>query len=752
MAYRLVTAPWMVVWLTASAVGLQAATLVRDGKPAAAVVLPAEPAPDERLAAEELIAHVRRIAGVDLPSVTPGAVPAGLLPIRIGGAADPQLEALVRQNGTDPGSFALVATADGVSVRGLSPEGTLFGVYELLEQLGVRWFMPGDFGTVIPRAKTLAIEPQRTVQVPSFKSRHLQTVSRQGKWYRRVRLGGPMFPGCHGIKIGRPSVEQEPELFALHGGKRHRRQLCISNPEVLRRAVETTKAYFRKHPEAPWIGMGPGDGGGFCECPRCRALDGGDYDPLYNEVSVTDRYVWFFNRVLDGIADEFPDKKLCFYAYHRYIRPPVRTKPHRRIVPAFAPIGYCRVHGMSNPLCPERAYIRTLVEGWSRLVPEFYERGYYFNLACPGFPFNKIHAIRDEVQLYRRLGVAGWRVETMPHWGSMTPSIYLAARLFWNADADVDALKRDFYGKFFGPAAGPMGRYVEQTIAALRDGNYHTGCSYNMPDFYPPPLRRRLRADLDEAARQAGDGLYAQRVAAFRLTFDYLEHFLAMLDHRNAFDFQAAQRDLDALRAVRQKAMDHDPPLLHPRAATSYMRRFWAPCTEQGAERLGRGELVAGLPDQWAFRIDSTGAGEAFRWWRARLPEGDWQRLRTKTASWSDQGLRYYKGIAWYRARVTVPARFRGRKVLLWFGGVDEKAKVWVNDRLLGESFAPGPGLPGVPGAFKPFELDATDAVRFGGENVVVVKVTNEQLNELGTGGITAPVLFYAPAVETTDR
>ncbi|MFW6161997.1 MAG: DUF4838 domain-containing protein [Planctomycetota bacterium] len=749
MRYRLLTALWMVA---CTAPGLRAATLVREGKAAAAVVLPVEPEPDERLAAEELIEHVLKISGAKLATVPPGKVPQGLLPIRLGGAADPRLDALVREQGADPASFALVVTPEGVAVRGLSAEGTLFGVYELLEQLGVRWFMPGEFGTVLPNAKTLTVEAQRTVQVPSFKSRHLQTVSQRDKWYRRVRLGGPRFPGCHGIKIGKASVKDEPELFALHNGTRHRRQLCVSNPEVLRRAIETTRAYFRKHPDHPWIGMGPGDGGGFCQCPRCQALDAGDYDPLYNAVSVTDRYVGFFNRVLEGIADEFPDKKLCFYAYHRYIRPPVRVKPSRRIVPAFAPIGYCRVHGMSNPLCPERAYIRTLVEGWSKLVPEFYERGYYFNLACPGFPFNKIHAIRDEVDVYRRLGVAGWRVETMPHWGSMTPSIYLAARLFWNAEADVDALKQDFYAKFFGPAAEPMGRYVEATIAALRDGNYHTGSSFNMPDFYPPRLRRRLRADLDEAARLAPDGLYADRVAAFRLPFDFLEHFLAMLDHRNAFDFQAAQRDLDALRAVRQKAVAHDPPLLYPRAARSYMRRFWAPCTEQGAERLRRGDLVAGLPDQWAFRIDSTGAGEAFQWWSARLPESDWQRLRTKTASWSDQGLRYYKGLAWYRARVTIPARFRGRKVMLWFGGVDEKAKVWVNDRLLGESFAPGPGLPGVPRAFKPFELNATEALRFGAENVVTVKITNERLNELGTGGITAPVMFYAPAQEANTR
>ena len=726
------------------------ATLVKDGAPRAVIVLPAEAEPDEAEAAQELTSHILKMSGATLRTATEPVE--GMTPIYLGRAADRSLEALIAEKGADPASFAIVVTEAKVSIRGLSAEGTLFGVYELLEQLGVRWFMPGDFGTVIPKAKTIAIPAQTTIQAPTFRCRHLQSVSHQCKrnnykWYRRVRLGGPFFPGSHGIRIPKQILEERPDLFALRDGERKGRQLCVSNPDVLKYAIEYTKDYFQKHPDAPWMGMGPSDGGGFCECEKCKALDGNDWDPLYCEYSVTDRYVWFFNKVLEGISDEFPDRKLCFYAYHGYIRPPQKNEPSARLVPALAPIGYCRIHGMSNPVCPERAYVRTLMEAWAKLVPEVYERGYYFNLACPGFPFNKIHAIRDEVRIAKELGVAGWRVETVPNWGSMSPSIYLAAKLFWDADADVDALKQDFYTRFFGSASKPMGRYFEKTIAALRDGNYHTGCSFNMPDFYPADLRRALRADLEEAARLAKDAPYAARVAAMRLPFDFLEHFVAMLDHRNAFDFAAAYRDLEAMRAVREKAIEHEPPLLYARSARSYMKRFWSPATESGYERLEDGELVAGLPDRWAFRIDSTDAGEHFRWWRRDLRGDDWQQLRTKTASWSDQGLRYYKGIAWYRATVKIPAKFSGRKIMLWFGGVDEKAKVWVNGHLLGESFAPGPGLPGVPKSFKPFEFDATEAVQSGADNVVAVKITNKQLNELGTGGITAPVMFWSPAV-----
>ncbi len=54
-------------------------------------------------------------------------------------------------------------------------------------------------------------------------------------------------------------------------------------------------------------------------------------------------------------------------------------------------------------------------------------------------------------------------------------------------------------------------------------------------------------------------------------------------------------------------------------------------------------------------------------------------------------------------------------------------------------------GLPGAPGTFRPFDLLATRAVRFGAPNTVSVKITNDRLAELGVGGILAPVMFWSP-------
>jgi hypothetical protein len=206
-------------------------------------------------------------------------------------------------------------------------------------------------------------------------------------------------------------------------------------------------------------------------------------------------------------------------------------------------------------------------------------------------------------------------------------------------------------------------------------------------------------------------------------------------------DFVAAQRQLETLDAVANELMAYEPvPMVSAgRFSTyvSYMKRFFRHCTEQGYARVtGGNELVAAAEDEWAFQIDPVRVGEDIGLWRAEATGGNWQTIRTSSQSWSDQGLRYYKGLAWYRQTLEVPEKAAGKRIFFWCGGVDELAKVWINGQVVGISHG---------AAMYPFEMDATDAVK-PGANVVVVCVRNETVNELGTGGILAPVMLYAPA------
>jgi hypothetical protein len=486
------------------------ATLVKDGKAVAVVALPPEPNDAEKLAASELIDHVQKMSGAKLETVTvdPKDLDSVLEEARgsrkavvcLGRVALPRLEKAIAAKGKFRGTFALHVTPDYVLASGAGGDaGTHFAISELLEQQGVRWFMPGDPGTVIPKLDTIEVKEQETAQAPSFASRWFQMPDKD--WQVRLRCGGKIFPSAHGLP-GVPPFKEKPELYSLIKGERVRSQHCLSNPELLKYVVAAVKEHRAKG-HGPAVGVGPNDGAGFCECENCRALDAGDYDPFSAEPSVTDRYIWFFNKVLEGVSDEYPDTKLAFYIYHSYMRPPVKVKPDKRIMGALAPITLDRVHGFSNPLSPEKSYAKWLLQEWSKLIPEVTDRGYWSNLADPGFNFVIVHRLRDEIPVSKDLGLYGWRVETFPNYGPYFPSMYVAGKLMWDHTADVDAILADVYEKFFGPAAEPMGKYVTLMDTTLRDTPYMTGCAWDMPHFYPADLRRQARSLLEEGAQLA---------------------------------------------------------------------------------------------------------------------------------------------------------------------------------------------------------------------------------------------------------
>src|SRR5690606_31762665 len=115
---------------------------------------------------------------------------------------------------------------------------------ELLDQLGVRWFHPGELGTVIPKIDSIKIKDQLTTQAPSFAARYASPTDKD--WQKFNRMGGPFFVPAHGIpgfKGARSRVQkvfdEHPETFALNKATNTRRmgQACLSNPLTLQIAA-----------------------------------------------------------------------------------------------------------------------------------------------------------------------------------------------------------------------------------------------------------------------------------------------------------------------------------------------------------------------------------------------------------------------------------------------------------------------------------------------------------------------------------
>lgn len=72
-------------------------------------------------------------------------------------------------------------------------------------------------------------------------------------------------------------------------------------------------------------------------------------------------------------------------------------------------------------------------------------------------------------------------------------------------------------------------------------------------------------------------------------------------------------------------------------------------------------------------------------------------------------------GIGWYRKRFRLPESSADRKVSIEFDGVYQNSEVWINGQYLGKR----------PYGYISFSYDLTPHLKFGGDNVIAVKVDN---------------------------
>ncbi len=81
-------------------------------------------------------------------------------------------------------------------------------------------------------------------------------------------------------------------------------------------------------------------------------------------------------------------------------------------------------------------------------------------------------------------------------------------------------------------------------------------------------------------------------------------------------------------------------------------------------------------------------------------------------------------GVAWYRREFTVPEAWTNQHIVIHFGAVDYRARVWLNGKPAGEH----------EGGYTPFEFDITDML-VTGNNAVVVRVEDPaDLSEIPHG------------------
>ncbi|RAV20061.1 DUF4838 domain-containing protein [Paenibacillus contaminans] len=713
----------------------------------ATIVVTASATDLEKQAADELQLYIERLSGAKLPVATAAA--ASGVNIFVGGASpDPQPEQ-IRAGGTNMDSFRLSVGGDRIQLVGLTDRGTLFAAYELLEQLGVRWFAPGEIGTEIPSLATVRVKEQNTIQHPGVTNRYVGGMDYlfaqspiefvdefEGKaWMQHRRGSSTSLPlGDHGMPCGITSA-QRPDLYIQVNG-RPTNQYDVTKPEVLACVVDGALAFMQANPDAKYISMGPLDGDDF----GTTAWDADDFDPLMGSNSITDRYVKFYNQVLEQIEPQYPNVGIAFFAYLRYMRAPVREIPNPKLLPVIAPITVERMHSIKNDMSWERSYLEDLIDDWKKLGVNVSMYSYMYNLADPGMPFSLINRVVEEMNLYRDKDMNELRFEVLPSWAYQGPSLYLMANLSWNPELDVQKTLSEYFAKYYGPAAEPMWNHFRKLEDAIINADYYTGAVFDFLKILTPDVMASLETTLAEAeSKVSADSIYAKRVRMNRVAFDFGKAFTNMRGAYLDFDFVKAKQHYDEAKTLLQTAALHSPVIIHPWAG-GYIDVFWKYQIEQSYERVIDGnELVAKLPDEWLAMFIPGGNGEKLGLWKPGIGTQSWMKLKTFSETWSNQGLRYYKGEVWYRTSIDVADQYKDKPLRLWFGDIDESPRVWVNGTEI------QPKATGIA-TVMPWEYDVSGAIKFGQKNDIVVSVRNQYLDELGTGGIVGPAMLWAPA------
>src|SRR5574340_750360 len=266
--------------------------LVRDGKPLAAIVTAARPTENARVAAAELQTYLAKITGAKLPIAFDDAPPQGTLILVGRSAFTDRIPGLEIPSGKTKNlreeGFVVWADAERLVLAGNDVEpyyGTRYAMAEFLHRLGVRWFLPGELGEVVPKTATVSVGPLRVVERPDFPLRNFWEHSRDrmAEECEQWKIHNKMNPRATEAAFGVPgdsSVQgylpkdqfaAHPDWFALQrDGTRTNSHPCTTSEGMIQHFVERIKADARAGKTIS--AFAPDDGLPRCWCPRCEKI------------------------------------------------------------------------------------------------------------------------------------------------------------------------------------------------------------------------------------------------------------------------------------------------------------------------------------------------------------------------------------------------------------------------------------------------------------------------------------------------
>jgi hypothetical protein len=729
-----------------------------DAKPAPAKVVAAEAEHNRvrlRESARDLAACLEKMSGAKIEILT-GDPPAGdpRVPIYVAARAEKVFGPPARSARYKQGFRYVVSATKGVGLLGESDLAASYAVYELLDRLGCRWYLPGDLGECLPTLPTIALAETDFSSAPSTLYR--------GVWFgddafrRRNRHGGLQLSAGHALEmyLTKDDRQKHPEWVGEFKGKPSATRLKWSSETLADAIARKILDRHAKDPR-PSYSLSPDDGLGWDDSPADRALDAGDVDPGFGEVSKTDRLMVLCNRIAAKVAAQQPDVLLGVLAYVDYTRPPVREKPHPNLVPQIAPITYSRAHPMTDDAVPGNKDLRYLIEGWGKRARMTSAYFYGWFLAEPTAPNPLITKWGVDVPIVLSNNCQLWQPETHATFESTMHGLYLGCRLAWNSSLKPADIVDELHAKFYGAAAKEMAAYWHFIDGVWVKTPEYSGCGFAYLRRWTPERMAEARRLLDAGIAAAKSPAEQARVQLADDSLKLFELFMKLrVDQAEGRFAGLADGGREWMARIVALGEKYKANYCFTRASYSkrtmggdYFASFYQK-TYEDAARIAKDFRVLTTPPirSFRYRFDPDKSGESAGFARPDFDDAAWKTTDVCTETWSTLGHHDDFKSAWYRATVDVPAAAPGGRTRLWIGATDGSVKVFVNGQHVPYVDPKGKAADYAEGYCEPFSFDITPALKPNQKNAIALLCTRTAFNELGTGGLIAPVVLYSDA------
>lgn len=428
------------------------------------IVLPANATEGEQAMAQEMADYLRKATGVSFQIAATHTGP-GIYLLNLHQA--PNLDQGIKSTQDD--GFRLKSENGKFLITGNTETGLQYGIYHYLEQLGFRWYLPGENWTIIPQLTAIQKDLD-LYREPAFALRwfggtggfghgQIGKVNQYAKenwerwmvragWQSKQWMAGHM--GNSFNKRNEAYLKAHPNTLAEVDGKRSFRmgaKHCYSDQALIDLMVKDRLAYYDEQlargkftaggPAS--ISVEPSDGGGHCECAGCAAMG-----------HVSNRVFHGANAIAKALDKRQKGLFANLYAYYHHVEVP-DFDLEDNIYVSLAPYKF---QWASSP--------EDLIQRWKQKANHLMIYDYW---ALPtqnlDVPFNYLENPREKIPFWHQNGVEGFYAETSYSSMAAGLALYIGGKLMWDPQADVDALLAEFYQKSFGEAALPIQQMME---------------------------------------------------------------------------------------------------------------------------------------------------------------------------------------------------------------------------------------------------------------------------------------------------